>query len=543
MDARHKNAGVVVDERLAPAGLTRLLGGYGNARRTVLGLAARSSRASPCSSCWRPPRSPRSARCSSCRSRSSRPRSARARGWPVPCSASRPCSRAPRRRRNGDGAVARHRAVARPVLPRVRRRSPRPIAPRSRRRMLEQVLEATTDSIYLKDLDGRYLLVNSATARLIGRPGDEILGRTNRELLPEVADEIADHDAEVIERDTPDGVRDHGPLRRPALHPVGHEEPVSRRDRRDDRLARDRARHHRAAPDAGREHALLRPLGRHALHGRLRRPPAPRQRRVAQDARLEPRRAASAVDVSELMDREDHAAHGRGDARRSAKGGAGRERHDALARTRTARGAGSTGRCARSPTSACIYASGRDVTQRLDDERALAASESRYRALVHGLPGTAVFLVDRELNLEFASGKPLRAGGDAPRKLVGAHVERRPARARSTATVVDACSAALAGEERGFDVVSAEHRLALWVRTSPLRGDGAEIVGAMLIAQDVHERVEREREISRGAGALPPRLRGRPDRDGGRRPRRQLPRGQPGAVRDHGLRRRRRSAG
>ena len=141
-----------------------------------------------------------------------------------------------------------------------------------------------------------------------------------------------------------------------------------------------------------------------------------------------------------------------------------------------------------------IYASGRDVTQRRDDERALAASESRYRALVHGLPGTAVFLVDRKLELEFAAGKSLRAGAPPPGELTGTHVRDLLPPAFGS-TVADACSAALAGEERGFDMVSAEEGIALWVRTSPLRGDGDEIVGAMLIAQDVHERVEHEREI------------------------------------------------
>jgi diguanylate cyclase (GGDEF)-like protein/PAS domain S-box-containing protein len=141
-----------------------------------------------------------------------------------------------------------------------------------------------------------------------------------------------------------------------------------------------------------------------------------------------------------------------------------------------------------------IYASGRDVTQRLADERALAASESRYRALVHGLPGTAVFLVDRNLELEFATGKALAAGGAAPGTLIGGHARAVLPEPHASA-VVEACAAALAGEERGFDVVSAEHGLALWVRTSPLRSSDEGIVGAMLIAQDVHERVEREREI------------------------------------------------
>jgi diguanylate cyclase (GGDEF)-like protein/PAS domain S-box-containing protein len=70
------------------------------------------------------------------------------------------------------------------------------------RRLLEQVLEATTDLIYIKDLDGRYLLANSATSKLIGRPGSEIVGRANHELLPEVADEIAGHDSEVLGNDS-----------------------------------------------------------------------------------------------------------------------------------------------------------------------------------------------------------------------------------------------------------------------------------------------------------------------------------------------------
>jgi len=44
-----------------------------------------------------------------------------------------------------------------------------------------------------------------------------------------------------------------------------------------------------------------------------------------------------------------------------------------------------------------IYASGRDVTERRTAQRALARSESRYRALVHGLPGTAVLVFDHDL--------------------------------------------------------------------------------------------------------------------------------------------------
>jgi diguanylate cyclase (GGDEF)-like protein/PAS domain S-box-containing protein len=73
------------------------------------------------------------------------------------------------------------------------------------RRLLEQVLEATTDAIYVKDLDGRYLIVNSATAQLIGRPGREIIGRTNGELLPDLAGDIAARDNAVLDSETSAG--------------------------------------------------------------------------------------------------------------------------------------------------------------------------------------------------------------------------------------------------------------------------------------------------------------------------------------------------
>ena len=71
------------------------------------------------------------------------------------------------------------------------------------RRLLEQVLEASTDSIYVKDLEGRYLVVNSATADLLKRPADTIVGRSNTELAPEMADAVAEQDSAVLDVMTP----------------------------------------------------------------------------------------------------------------------------------------------------------------------------------------------------------------------------------------------------------------------------------------------------------------------------------------------------
>ena len=48
---------------------------------------------------------------------------------------------------------------------------------------LRAIVELTTASVFAKDLDGRYLVVNPRAAEIIGHPPDEILGRTDAELL------------------------------------------------------------------------------------------------------------------------------------------------------------------------------------------------------------------------------------------------------------------------------------------------------------------------------------------------------------------------
>lgn len=50
--------------------------------------------------------------------------------------------------------------------------------------LLTAVVEGTTDAVFIKDLAGRYQLINAAGARAIGRTAEEILGRTDAELLP-----------------------------------------------------------------------------------------------------------------------------------------------------------------------------------------------------------------------------------------------------------------------------------------------------------------------------------------------------------------------
>src|SRR5262245_8290340 len=51
--------------------------------------------------------------------------------------------------------------------------------------ILQAVIEATPDAIFVKDLDGRYVVVNEAAARFLGKAPSEIVGKNDLELYPE----------------------------------------------------------------------------------------------------------------------------------------------------------------------------------------------------------------------------------------------------------------------------------------------------------------------------------------------------------------------
>jgi PAS domain S-box-containing protein len=65
--------------------------------------------------------------------------------------------------------------------------------------IIQAVFEGTSDAIFVKDLNGRYVMINSAGSRVFDKSPEEVIGKTDLELYsPETASEIAEHDRQVL---------------------------------------------------------------------------------------------------------------------------------------------------------------------------------------------------------------------------------------------------------------------------------------------------------------------------------------------------------
>jgi two-component system, cell cycle sensor histidine kinase and response regulator CckA len=65
--------------------------------------------------------------------------------------------------------------------------------------ILQAVIEATPDAIFVKDLEGRYVVVNEAAARFLGRRPADIVGKHDLELYPEeTARKFIEDDQQVL---------------------------------------------------------------------------------------------------------------------------------------------------------------------------------------------------------------------------------------------------------------------------------------------------------------------------------------------------------
>ncbi|MCZ6681761.1 MAG: sigma 54-interacting transcriptional regulator [Planctomycetota bacterium] len=70
--------------------------------------------------------------------------------------------------------------------------------------LLSGVIEGTTDAVFVKDLQGRYLMINTAGERVIGRTHEEVIGKNDIELFPhETASHIVADDRRILDGGKP----------------------------------------------------------------------------------------------------------------------------------------------------------------------------------------------------------------------------------------------------------------------------------------------------------------------------------------------------
>jgi diguanylate cyclase (GGDEF)-like protein/PAS domain S-box-containing protein len=65
--------------------------------------------------------------------------------------------------------------------------------------LLDDVVQSSSDAIFAKDLQGRYLVFNAETARIIGKTAEEAIGRDDSHIFPEHAALIRANDQRVIQ--------------------------------------------------------------------------------------------------------------------------------------------------------------------------------------------------------------------------------------------------------------------------------------------------------------------------------------------------------
>lgn len=65
--------------------------------------------------------------------------------------------------------------------------------------LLNSVIESATDSIYAKDLEGRYIAINQRGAEYLGRTVEDVIGKTDTELFGEDAQLFLKKDAELFQ--------------------------------------------------------------------------------------------------------------------------------------------------------------------------------------------------------------------------------------------------------------------------------------------------------------------------------------------------------
>ena len=343
--------------------------------------------------------------------------------------------------------------------------------------LLAAIVEGSTDAVFVKDLEGRYVLVNEAAAGLLGGDREALLGRTDAELFGEAPSAarrardravLATGQTRRYWRTATLGGAERtisvvkSPFRDSSGTIVGligtvRDETATRR------LEEERTRFFDLAPD------MLCTAG---ADGRLERvndawtavlgwtPEELRSRPLIDFVHPEDRARAGREIELMLAGAVDGCA-----VRLATRGGGWRDVEW-------------TARVVREDER--IYAVARDVTERNRMEGALATSEARYRTLVHSLPNSSVVTFDHDLRFTFAAGEALETAGLGANVVGRSLAEVLPQHA---AMLTPRYRAALGGHAQAFEFCGSTGHY--WVQIAPLRdGDGV-IEGGMLLSQDI----------------------------------------------------------
>ncbi|WP_276256101.1 PAS domain S-box protein [Halomontanus rarus] len=134
----------------------------------------------------------------------------------------------------------------------------------------------------------------------------------------------------------------------------------------------------------------------------------------------------------------------------------------------------------------------RDISARVERERALEASERRYRTLVENFPNGAVGLFDEELCYTAVGGELLDRLDLSPAERIGRSISEIHSDALLE-EIEPSFRAALAGEANSFEVDY--HDRHLYAHTLPVRNADDDVYAWMLVVEDVTERREAQREL------------------------------------------------
>ncbi|WP_244605607.1 PAS domain S-box protein [Halorussus marinus] len=142
----------------------------------------------------------------------------------------------------------------------------------------------------------------------------------------------------------------------------------------------------------------------------------------------------------------------------------------------------------------------RDVSERIDRERALADSERRYRTLAENFPNGIVTLFDDDHRYTVAAGEAFDSLDLAPADVEG----RTPTDVWNDETVAETIEetmdAALDGDEESIEIAYAGRE---WVVYAvPVDREDGTVTSGMTMSLDITERKERERRLERFASVI-----------------------------------------